>query len=62
MKTLAINDLPVLADLDHKEMSAVTGGRGRTPPQILAWELTGKPATWQGLVLEDDGTLRPPGF
>ena len=60
METLTINDLPKLADLDHKEMSSVTGGMGRTPQQILAWEISGKPATWEGLVLEDDGRLHLP--
>lgn len=59
MKTLAIKDLPVLANLDQQQMTAVVGGMGRTPVQILAWEITGKPATWQGLVLEDDGRLHP---
>lgn len=59
MKTLAIKDLPVAATLDQQQMTAVVGGMGRTPVQILAWELTGKPATWQGLVLDDDGTLHP---
>ena len=61
MNTLAIKDLPAVAELDRKEMAAVSGGMGRTPMQILAWEATGKPATWEGMVLEDDGTLhRPP--
>ena len=38
----------------------VLGGMGRTPQQILAFELTGKPATWQGLVLEDDNQPHVP--
>jgi len=59
MSTLAIKDLPALEELGRKEMAAVAGGMGRTPVQILAWEVTGKPATWQGLVLEDDGRLHP---
>lgn len=60
MKTLAIKDLPKLADFDRKEMSAVTGGIGRTPQQIRAWEISGQPATWEGLVLGDDGRLHLP--
>jgi hypothetical protein len=35
---------------------------GRTPQQILAWEMTGKPATWQGLVLDDDNRLHVPAI
>ncbi|RJF95165.1 hypothetical protein [Noviherbaspirillum saxi] len=60
MNALTIKDLPVTEDLDEKAMVSLCGGRGRTPQQILAWELTGKPATWQGLVLGDDGRLYPP--
>lgn len=43
-------------ELDKRRM----GGMGRTPQQILAFELIGKPATWQGLVLEDDNQLHVP--
>jgi hypothetical protein len=59
MSTLAIKDLPALEELDRKNMAGVAGGMGRTPIQILAWEVTGKPATWDGMVLEDDGRLHP---
>jgi hypothetical protein len=62
MNTLRIHDLSFNAELDHEALAAVQGGRGRTPQQILAWEITGKPATWQGLVLEDDGTLSVPAI
>jgi hypothetical protein len=62
MNKLTINDLPTAKELEQKEMAELRGGMGRTPMQILAWELTGKPATWQGLVLEDDGRLHPPGI
>jgi hypothetical protein len=62
MSTLAITDLPASKELDREQMAAVAGGMGRTPQQILAWEISGKPATWQGLVLEDDGTLGLPGI
>ncbi len=60
MSTLEIKDLPKAEELDRKAMEAVRGGIGRTPQQILAWEMTGKPATWQGLVLGDDGRLEVP--
>ncbi|CAN7539885.1 hypothetical protein [Paraburkholderia hospita] len=60
MNTLTIKDLSVNATLDRAALANVRGGIGRTPPQIAAWELSGKPATWQGLVLGDDGRLHPP--
>jgi hypothetical protein len=60
MNTLTINDLPVAEELAQEKMAAVSGGMGRTPQQILAFEVTGKPATWQGLVLGDDGRLHVP--
>ncbi len=60
MDTLRITDLSLATELEREALAAINGGRGRTPPQILAWEITGKPATWQGLVLEDDGTLSVP--
>ena len=60
MNTLTIKDLPTTEKLDRTALAAVCGGMGRTPQQILAWEVTGKPATWQGLVLEDDGRLHHP--
>lgn len=60
MEKLAINDLPKLAELDRKEMRTVTGGIGRTPQQIRAWEISGLPATWEGMVLGDDGRLHFP--
>jgi hypothetical protein len=60
MSTLTIQDLAVTKELDKREMAAVSGGMGRTPQQILAWEMTGKPATWQGLVLGDDNQLHVP--
>jgi hypothetical protein len=59
MNTLTINDLPMHEELDHAALSTVRGGIGRTPVQILAWELSGKPATWQGMILGDDGRLHP---
>lgn len=62
MSTLMIKDLPVSEELDRAAMESICGGIGRTPQQILAWEMTGKPATWQGLVLEDDGRLYPPAI
>lgn len=62
MKTLTIKDLPRAETLDRNTMADTHGGMGRTPPQILAWELTGKPATWQGLVLEDDNRLHIPSL
>jgi len=60
MDKLTIKDLPVAAELDTRRMAGVLGGMGRTPQQILAFELTGKPATWQGLVLEEDNQLHVP--
>jgi hypothetical protein len=60
MNKLTIKDLPVATELDKHHMAGVSGGMGRTPQQILAFELTGKPATWQGLVLEDDNQLHLP--
>jgi hypothetical protein len=60
MNKLMIKDLAMAMDLGEQEMTVVSGGMGRTPQQILAWEITGKPATWQGLVLEDDGRLHVP--
>lgn len=60
MSTLAIRDLPALEELDRKDMAAVSGGIGRTPVQIRAWEETGEPATWNGMVLGDDGALHFP--
>lgn len=60
MSKLMINDLAVAKELDRHQMTDVAGGMGRSPQQILAWELTGKPATWQGLVLEDDNRLHVP--
>lgn len=60
MNTLLIKDLPKTEELDREALAAVHGGRGRTPQQILAWEVTGKPATWQGLVLGDDNQLHVP--
>ena len=62
MDTLVIKDLPREDELDNEALAAVRGGIGRTPPQILAWEVTGKPATWQGLVLGDDGRLHVPAI
>jgi hypothetical protein len=60
MHKLTIKDLAVAKELDKRQMTGLLGGMGRTPPQILAWELTGKPATWQGLVLGDDNQLHVP--
>ena len=60
MSTFTIKDLPIAEDLGQEKMAAVCGGMGRTPQQILAFEVTGKPATWQGLVLGDDGRLHVP--
>jgi hypothetical protein len=62
MSTLTIKDLPMTEGLDRKTMTGISGGMGRTPMQILAWEVTGKPATWQGLVLGDDGRLTIPAI
>lgn len=60
METLTIKDLPVADELTQEQMNTVQGGRARTPQQILAWEITGRPATWQGMVLTDDGRLEIP--
>ena len=62
MSTLIIKDLPMNETLDRKAMAALRGGIGRTPPQVLAWQITGKPATWQGMVLGDDGRLHQPSI
>jgi hypothetical protein len=62
MNKLMIKDLPAAKELHKREMAGLLGGMGRTPQQILAWELTGKPATWQGLVPEDDNRLHVPGI
>jgi hypothetical protein len=58
MKTL-IKDLCFNEELDRKTLQGVRGGIGRTPQQILAFELTGRPATADGLVLDNDGRLVP---
>jgi hypothetical protein len=60
MSTLTIKDLPMNETLDRDAMSALRGGIGRTPQQVLAWQVTGQPATWQGMVLGDDGKLHQP--
>jgi hypothetical protein len=60
MSKLTINDLTINKELDKQQMTGLSGGMGRTPQQILAWEMTGKPATWQGLVLDDDNRLHVP--
>jgi hypothetical protein len=60
MNKLTINDLTIAKELDKQQMTGLSGGIGRTPQQILAWEVTGKPATWQGLVLGDDNQLHVP--
>jgi hypothetical protein len=60
MSKLTIKDLATAKELDRSDMAGVLGGMGRTPQQILAWEVTGKPATWQGLVLGDDNQLHVP--
>jgi len=60
MNKLTIKDLPLAEELDKTAMTECVGGMGRTPQQILAWEMTGKPATWQGLVLGDDNRLHVP--
>jgi len=62
MSTLTINDLTITKELDKQQMTGLSGGMGRTPQQILAWEMTGKPARWQGLVLEDDNRLHVPAI
>lgn len=60
MSTLTIKDLSKTEDLAHKTMTILSGGMGRTPQQILAWEITHQPATWDGRVLGDDGQLHQP--
>lgn len=62
MNTLTNKDLPAVEDLPQDRLASVYGGMGRTPPQILAFELTGQPATWQGLVLGSDGQLHKPSI
>lgn len=62
MNKLTIKDLAIAKELDREQMQNTHGGMRRTPQQILAWELTGKPATWQGLVLEDDNRLHVPAI
>jgi hypothetical protein len=62
MNKLTIKDLAITKELDKRQMTGLMGGMGRTPPQILAWEVTGKPATWQGLVLGDDNQLHVPAI
>jgi hypothetical protein len=52
----------VVEGLKQREMAAVVGGIYRTPQQILAWEVTGLPATWQGLVLGEDNRLHVPSL
>lgn len=59
MNTLTIKDLPLTEQLDARAMAGMAGGIGRTPVQVLAWEVSGQPATWQGLILGDDGRLQP---
>jgi hypothetical protein len=58
MKML-IKDLCFTEELDRKALEAVRGGIYRTPQQILAHEITGLPATPDGLVLGYDGRLYP---
>ena len=62
MSTITIKDLPMNEKLDRQAMAALRGGIGRTPQQVLAWQITGKPATWQGMVLGDDGRLHQPSI
>jgi hypothetical protein len=62
MNKLTIKDLAATKELGQREMAAVIGGIYRTPQQILAWEVTGQPATWQGMVLGDDGRLHVPAL
>ncbi|MGZ5199931.1 MAG: hypothetical protein ACXWC4_09190 [Telluria sp.] len=62
MSKLTIKDLAMTKELDKNEMTGLLGGMGRTPQQILAWEITGQPATWQGLVLGDDNRLHKPAI
>jgi hypothetical protein len=60
MNALKIKDLPMTEELDREAMAALRGGIGRTPVQVLAWEVSGQPATWNGLVLGEDGRLHKP--
>lgn len=62
MSTLTIKDLPKNQTLDSHAMAALRGGIGRTPQQVLAWQVSGQPATWQGMVLGDDGQLHKPSI
>lgn len=62
MNKLTIKDLAVNKPLDKRHMTSLLGGIGRTPPQIRAWEMSGQPATWQGLVLGDDNQLHLPSI
>lgn len=62
MNKITIKDLSVVEGLKQRQMAAVVGGIYRTPQQILAWEATGLPATWQGLVLGDDNRLHRPSL
>ena len=62
MNTLTIKDLFIIEQLEREALAAVRGGIGRTPQQVLAWEITGQPATWNGLVLGDDGRLHVPSL
>jgi hypothetical protein len=62
MSKLTIKNLATAKELDSHAMAGILGGIYRTPQQILAWELTGKPATWQGLVLGDDNQLHIPAL
>lgn len=62
MNKLTIKDLAIAKELDKHQMAGLFGGMGRTPQQILAWEITGKPATWEGLVLGDDNQLHVPAI
>jgi len=59
MSKLMIKDLSSTAELDRRAMEAWRGGMGRTPQQILAGQITGLPATPNGLVLGYDGQLHP---
>ncbi|MBF6991433.1 MULTISPECIES: hypothetical protein [Cupriavidus] len=60
MSTLIIRDLAGYRTLDTSAMSSIHGGIYRTPPQILAFELTHLPATPDGRVLGTDGQLHVP--
>ncbi len=62
MSALTIKDLPMQDELDQQAMALLRGGIGRTPQQVLAWQVTGQPATWQGMVLGDDGQLHKPSI